>query len=201
MRLIICHAFLARGGRTPLYELYRYVGRQRYGFLTVFVWNRVCELGMSFRGSYFFIIWRQDHFPLNVYANLVHAVIACHALRSRSGLQGFRSEIGYQVFDEVWNRVRVSGRVPHTLTQLFWKYSPGFFVVIYTQMGGHCVRRSLLRSWKLGLRIVARSKPRMFCEGSLGKIKFRAFPKRVGQRITLEQVNTTEWLKKNKNLN
>ena len=156
---------------------------------------------MSFRGSYFFIIWRQDHFPLNVYANLVHAVIACHALRSRSGLQGFRSEIGYQVFDEVWNRVRVSGRVPHTLTQLFWKYSPGFFVVIYTQMGGHCVRRSLLRSWKLGLRIVAWSKPRMFCEESLGKIKFRAFPKRVGPRITLEQVNTTEWLKKNKNLN
>ena len=36
----------------------------------------------------------------------------------------------------------------------------------------------------------------MFCEESLGKIKFRAFPKRVGPRITLEQVNTTEWLKK-----
>ena len=40
-----------------------------------------------------------------------------------------------------------------------------------------------------------------------GKIKFRAFPKRVGPRILLlesvdyEQVNTTEWLKKNKNLN
>ena len=40
----------------------------------------------------------------------------------------------------------------------------------------------------------------MFCEESLGKIKFRAFPKRVGPRIislesvefTLEQVNTTE---------
>ena len=44
----------------------------------------------------------------------------------------------------------------------------------------------------------------MFCEESLGKIKFRAFPKRVGPRIlslerqaliTLEQVNTTEWSK------
>ena len=32
----------------------------------------------------------------------------------------------------------------------------------------------------------------MFCEESLGKIKFRD----VGPRITLEQVNTTEWLKK-----
>ena len=28
-------------------------------------------------------------------------------------------------------------------------------------------------------------KPRMFCEESLGKIKFRAFPKRVGPRILL----------------
>ena len=26
-------------------------------------------------------------------------------LRSRSGLQGFRSEIGYQIFDQVWNWV------------------------------------------------------------------------------------------------
>ena len=50
--------------------------------------------------------------------------------------------------------------------------------------------------------------PLMFCEESLGKIKFRAFPKRVGPRIyrlkaliALEQVNTTEWSKKNKNLN
>ena len=33
----------------------------------------------------------------------------------------------------------------------------------------------------------------MFFEEGLGKIKFRAFPKRVGPRITLEQVNTTEW--------
>ena len=33
-------------------------GAKGYGFLTVLVWNRVCELGMFFRGSYFFIIWR-----------------------------------------------------------------------------------------------------------------------------------------------
>ena len=50
-------------------------------------------------------------------------------------------------------------------------------------MGGHCSRRSLRTQWKLGLRIVAWWKPRMFCEESLGKIKFRAFPKRVGPRI------------------
>ena len=42
----------------------------------------------------------------------------------------------------------------------------------------------------------------MFCEESLGKIKFRAFPKLVGEfchfkvLITLEQVSTTEWSKK-----
>ena len=43
----------------------------------------------------------------------------------------------------------------------------------------------------------------MFSEESLGKIKFRAFPKRLKALITLEQVNTTEWSKKkiNKNLN
>ena len=42
------------------------------------------------------------------------------------------------------------------------------------------------------------------CKENLGNIKFRAFPKRVGQRIllkaliTLEQVNTTVWYKKKK---
>ena len=52
------------------------------------------------------------------------------------------------------------------------------------------------------LRIVAWSKPRMFCQESLGKIKLRAFPKRVGPRIRslenvdyLEQVNTSNWWK------
>ena len=40
------------------------------------------------------------------------------------------------------------------------------------------------------LRIVAWPKPHMFCEESLGKIKFRAFPKRVGPRIlSLESVD------------
>ena len=36
----------------------------------------------------------------------------------------------------------------------------------------------------------------MFSEERLGKIKFRAFPKRLKALITLEQVNTTEWSKK-----
>ena len=43
--------------------------------------------------------------------------------------------------------------------------------------------------------------PRMFSEESLGKIKFRTFPKRVSSRkalITLEQVNTTDWSEKKK---
>ncbi|CAH3022446.1 unnamed protein product, partial [Porites evermanni] len=37
--------------------------------------------------------------------------------------------------------------------------------------------------WKLGIRIVGRPKPHMFCEEGLGKIKFRAFPEQVGPRI------------------
>ena len=44
--------------------------------------------------------------PFNVYANYrVRAVTDGHALRSRAGLQGLRSDIGYQIFDQVWNRV------------------------------------------------------------------------------------------------
>ena len=42
---------------------------------------------------------------LNVEANRVRAVTACHAFRSRAGLQGFRSEIEYLIFDQVRNRV------------------------------------------------------------------------------------------------
>ena len=65
-----------------------------------------------------------------------------------------------------------------------------FWLFFRTQKGSHCARRSLQRPWKLGLRIVVWSEPRMFCEESLGKIKFRAFPKRVGPRIlSLESVD------------
>ena len=57
-------------------------------------------------------------------------------------------------------------------------------------MWGHCGRRSLQRPWKLGLRIVAWSKPRLFCEESLWKNKFRASPKSIGPRIlSLESVD------------
>ena len=57
--------------------------------------------------------------------------------------------------------------------------------------------------WALRASVfVFESKPRMFCQESLGKIKLRTFPKRVGPRILslenvdyLEQVNTSEWWK------
>ena len=162
------------------------------------------------RISYFFIIWREDHFPFNVSANyLLRAVTTCHALRSRAGLQGFRSERGYQIFDQVWNRARVSGSVPISPSQFFWKYPPGIFGHNFrTQNAGHCARCFLRTPWKLGLRIVVWSEPRVFCEESLGKIKFRAFPKRAGPRIlSLESVDyfgASEhyWVvEKNKNLN
>ena len=78
----------------------------------------------------------------------------------------------------------------HTPSQFFWKYPPEFFVEFTTRKAGHCARRSLRRPWKLGLRIVAWWKPGMFCDESLGKIKLRAFPKRVGPRIlSLESVD------------
>ena len=90
----------------------------------------------------------------------------------------------------VWNTARVSRSVPHIPTQFFWKYPPGIFVVFGSEMGGDCTSRSLRTPWKLGLRIVAWWKPCMFCEESLGKIKFRAFRKRVGPRIlSLESVD------------
>ena len=80
--------------------------------------------------------------------------------------------------------------MPHNPSQIFWKYPRNFWSLFGTLKAGHCARRSLRRPWKLGLRIVAWSKPRMFCKESLGKIKFGAFPKRVGPRIlSLERVD------------
>ena len=76
---------------------------------------------------------------------------------------------------------------PHSI---FLKVPPEHFRRILYTNRGHCARRSLLKPWKLGLIIVAWSMPRMFCEESLGKIKFRAFRKRVGPWIlSLESVD------------
>ena len=124
----------------------------RVSISTILVWNRVwsrenevwfvhsslefCIYALYTRISFFFIVWQKDHFPFNVHANYrVRAVTACHALWSSAGLQGFRSEIGCQIFDQVWNRVgkmhilvwnrvRVSRSVPHTSSRFFWKYPP-----------------------------------------------------------------------------
>ena len=121
----------------------------RVSISTILVWNRVWfvhssfELGMFIRRiSYFFIIWRWDHFPYNVYANCrVRAVTASHALRSRAGLQGFTPPSNF------------SGSTPRALLSVLGQEWGG---------GGHCARRSLRTPWKLWLRIVAWWKPRMF---------------------------------------
>ena len=71
-----------------------------------------------------------------------------------------------------------------------WGGGKTFLSYFVHKSGGHWARRSLRRPWKLGLRIVAWSKPRMFCEERLGNIKFRVFPKRAGARIlSLESVD------------
>ena len=70
--------------------------------------------------------------------------------------------------------------------------------------GGHCATRSLRRPWKLGLRIVAESKPRMFSEESLERIKFKAIPKSVRSRLlslkSVDYFGTSEhyWMVKKK---
>ena len=117
---------------------------------------------------------------LNVVHLQVHKNIDKESVRSLKGFIGWgKSQI------LVRNRVRVSGSVLHIPTQFFWKYPPGIFFVFGSEMEGHCARRSLPPPWKLGIRIVAWWKPCMFCKESLGKIKFRAFRKRVGPRILL----------------
>ena len=93
---------------------------------------------------------------------------------------------------QVWNRAREN----HTQIliwnkvqplPIFLEEPPGIFGRRFrTQKAGHCTRRSLRRPWKLWLRIVAWSKPRM----PFAKKAFRAFPKRVGPRIlSLESVD------------
>ena len=119
---MICNAFFTQGGGggTPLYRLYRYVRRQRVCFCSRFGLKQgiyfdycglkkgmVCALqssvGHVFRRSYFFIIWRSDHFPFNVYANRVRAVTACHALGSRAGSRasGLKQDIKFFIRSEI----------------------------------------------------------------------------------------------------
>ena len=58
--------------------------------------------------------------PTTVYVPWQLVTHSGHAL-------GSRSEIGYQIFYQVWNRagkITVSGSVLHTPSQFFWKYPP-----------------------------------------------------------------------------
>ena len=77
-------------------------------------------------------------------------------------------------------------------TQFFWKYpSPpeDFRRILYTN-GGSLGQAFLAGTVETGTKSRCVSKPRMLWEESLGKIKFRAFPKRVGPRIpSLESVD------------
>ena len=130
---------------------------------------------------------RKILFPFNGYANyLVRAVTACHSLRSRAGLQGFRSEIGYQNFDQVWNRVRVSRSVPHTPSQFFWKYPWNF----WDTKGRSLCQAFLAETVETGTKNRCVIEATHVMRRSLGKIKFRAFPKRIGPRmLSLESVH------------
>ena len=126
-----------------------------YGFLAVLVWNRVSILASLVWNRVWFVHFSLDwacflkeatssslliipstKVLLKLCSNHVHAAMACHTLRSRARLLGFfnwswpeRSEIGYQIFYQGWNRVgkiadfglkffgvRVLGSRPHTPT-------------------------------------------------------------------------------------
>ena len=74
----------------------------------------------------------------------------------------------------------------HNLQRVFCS----LFLEVPPRKAGHCARHSLWTPWKLELRIVTWSKPCMFCEESVGKIKFRVFPKCVSPKIlSLESVD------------
>ena len=124
-------------------------------------------------------IQTSSHVTLNL---LRDWVIACCGSRIKT----------FPKMKKLWTEISVLFN--YLLVSLAWVASliicSAFFLAICRQIGGHYARRSLWRLSKLGLGIVAWSKPRMFCEESLGKIKFRAFPKRVGPRIlSLESVD------------
>ena len=121
------------GGVLPYMGYIGMFGPKGYGFLPVLVWNRVSILTSLVWNRVWFVhssleldvfFLKQATFSsslsirpsrkalLKLYSNRVRAATACHALRSRARLLGFlnwswpeRSEIGYQSFGQVWNRV------------------------------------------------------------------------------------------------
>ena len=140
----------------------------------VLVWNRVSISTILVRNGVWFV-----HSSLEL--GMFFWRISCFFIIWRQDHFGLKYGKGF--------KKRVAH--PHPI---FLEVPPGIFVVFGSEMGGDCARRSLRTPWKLGLRIVAWWKPCMFCEESLGKIKFRAFPKRVGPRILASK----RWLLWNK---
>ena len=154
----------------------------------VLVWNRVSISTILVRNGVWFV-----HSSLEL--GMFFWRISCFFIIWRQDHFGLKYGKGF--------KKRVAH--PHPI---FLEVPPGIFVVFGSEMGGDCARRSLRTPWKLGLRIVAWWKPCMFCEENSGKIKFRAFRKRVGSRIlSLESVDyfgasEHHWVvEKNKNLN
>ena len=177
-------------------------GVKGYSFLAVLVWNRVSVSTILVWNRVWFV---HSSLELGMFFRIEEATSSSFGDKTISLLmftptvyvpQQLVTRSGHLPGSRCWGmkygKVRVSGSVPHTPPNFSGSTpSPeGSFVVFYIQMGSHCARRSLRSLWKLGLRIVAWSKPRMFWEESLGKIKFRAFSKRVGPRIlSLESVD------------
>ena len=135
------------------------------------------------------------------------------AQRSCCCTNKFQTVIKYQLWHFV---IKQSGHTKYVKLPFFgyttiqtipatW-YPLEFLVIFYDTKGrsSSCARRSLRRLWKLGLRIVVWSKPGMFCEESVGKIRFRAFLKRVSPWIlslkTVEYFGASEhfWVVKKK---
>ena len=123
--------------------------------------------------------------------------------------QPFWSVIGYGLCTLVLNWVcfleELATYIP---TQFFWKYPPGTFLSLWIRNGGSLCQAFLADTVETGTKNRCVMEATNVLRRQLRKIKFRAFRKRVGPRTLslesvdyLEQVNTTEWSEKNKNLN
>ena len=148
--------------------------KKGYGFLAVLVLNRASlstilvgnrvwfvysslESGIFIRRISYFIIWRWDHFPSNVYANYrVRTILGGGGgVLSYKGLMGTCGQPRY-VFRDFCLKQGIDFIIFCLKQGIFsWTIDSLCVCVFFvSEMGGHCARHSLRTPWKLSLRIV-----------------------------------------------